>query len=165
MLPMVLNESTVNDVTSLLGLLSEADLLIWIFFIHVDWLLVRAKALEFLHELGDFLVSLNVLGITALETIRLSDSLGRGSGVLGGVGNRFVVGEEVTELPLELHRIVKSGGGLGALQVEPEDGVENASVDHHLVVQSLLEKAVHIVILQGSALHATLHGRFVKGVH
>ena len=55
--------------------------------------------------------------------------------------------EHITELELEGVGVIELGGGLGALQVEPEDAVHDALVDENTVLKCLLEQAIHIVSL------------------
>ena len=73
--------------------------------------------------------------------------------------------EELLDLVFEEDGVVPLGSSLWALQVEPKDGVKEASVDHHSIFQGLLEHAVNVVFLEGIALRVQLSGRYRKGVH
>ena len=74
-------------------------------------------------------------------------------------------GEEVTELKLEVTWVIESLCMLGALQVEPKDGVHDASVVEDAVFQCLLHQTVDIVFFEGGAFVRPLHGWLVEKVH
>ena len=63
-------------------------------------------------------------------------------------GGSAGLGEEVAELALELVGVIELGCGLGALEVEPEDAVHDATVREHLVSHGLLQQAVHVVLFK-----------------
>ena len=162
----MLESAAVDDVAVLLDRRVKASELVRVLLVEVDRLGVRAEVLELVEELGGLLVELDVLGVTALEAVLPLDApVSVGGAIAHRVGDGLVVGEEVTELLLELDCVVKLGGGARALEVEPQDGVELAAVDKDLVLQGLLEEAVHVVVLECTTLDATLHRRLVEGVH
>ena len=74
-------------------------------------------------------------------------------------GSSTGVSEEVTELALELNGVIKLSGSLGALEVEPQNAVHDASIVEDLISHGFLEEAVHVVLLKsGTLIRSLLRG-------
>ncbi len=86
-------------------------------------------------------------------------SFGLSSDILGSSAG---VSEEVTELALELERVIKLGSSLRAFEVEPQNAIHDTSVSQNSIAHSFLKQAVHVVLLKCSALVRSLLRRLVE---
>ena len=73
--------------------------------------------------------------------------------------------KEVSDLSSEFGLIIKLLDPLWALQMEPKNRVEDASVCEYPVFHGFLKKTVHVVFFQFVALFWTLTWGLVKVIH
>ena len=116
------------------------------------------ELLEGVAEETDFLVITDVLGVGDM-VVFFADAaalLALASDILGSSTG---VSKEVTELALELNGVIKLSGSLGALEVEPQNAVHDASIVEDLISHGFLEEAVHVVLLKsGTLIRSLLRG-------
>ena len=116
------------------------------------------ELLEGVAEETDFLVITDVLGVGDM-VVFFADAaalLALASDILGSSTG---VSEEVTELALKLNGVIKLSGSLGALEVEPQNAVHDASIVEDLISHGFLEEAVHVVLLKsGTLIRSLLRG-------
>lgn len=73
--------------------------------------------------------------------------------------------KKVSDFGFEIGGVVPFGVGLGALELEPKDGVEDALVRKHLVFDGLLEEAICVVFFESSAFIPSFQRGLVEKVH
>ena len=141
------------------------SILVWIFFIIINFLGMMWVFLEFFSKFDDFFVCLNIFSITTLISILCSHSLWFSCFKLSVFSNRFVWGEKVSEFSLKLNWIIKRTGSSWTFGVEPKDWIKSTSVDCNFVFQCFLHKTIHIILLKHSALSLPLQRWLIEGVH
>ena len=116
------------------------------------------ELLEGVAEETDFLVVTDVLGVGDMVVL-LADAAALLTLASDILGSSTGVSEEVTELALELNGVIKLSGSLGALEVEPQNAVHDASIVEDLISHGFLEEAVHVVLLKsGTLIRSLLRG-------
>ena len=117
------------------GFLSvDTSVFVWVLFVQVYRHLIWGEFLEFLCELLNFLIVFDIFWVCALESVFSLNNFLSFRLELGGLSNRFILSEEVSEFLLEFNWIIELSGSSWALNVEPKNGIKNASINKHLIL-------------------------------